>query len=130
MTRPAIIEQLLDRAIDARQNAYAPYSNYQVGAAVLGKNGEIYHGCNVENDSFRATVCAERVALYNAISEGARHFEIIAIATANAAPPCGICLQTMLELCREVTILITNLDKSRVRETSLSALLPCTQDVA
>ena len=97
MTREALIQHL----------AYAPYSGYQVGAALLGASGKLYSGCNIENASFGATNCAERTAFFKAISEGEREFKAIAIVgglhgeIAGFAAPCGICRQVMREFCGE-----------------------------
>jgi len=85
---------LVRHAIEARQRAYAPYSNYQVGAAVLTSDGNILIGCNVENASYPATICAERVALTAAVAQGYQDFVAIAVATQNGGTPCGICRQS------------------------------------
>lgn len=92
-------ERLIEAAKIARQKAYAPYSNYMVGAAVLAKSGKIYTGCNIENASYGLTICAERVALSAAIAAGEREFEAIAIAGGDGEPsmPCGACRQFMTE---------------------------------
>ncbi len=92
-----IAETLARRALEAREKAHAPYSNYRVGAALLARSGRIYTGCNVENASYGLTVCAERVAIFKAVSEGEKDFTAIAVATSNGAPPCGACLQVMAE---------------------------------
>ncbi|MBQ8177736.1 MAG: cytidine deaminase, partial [Clostridia bacterium] len=99
-------KKLIEEAVKAREMAYAPYSNYMVGAALLATSGKIYHGCNVENAAYTPTNCAERTAFFKAISEGVRSFEAIAIvggkAGAELSPsitPCGICRQVMVEFC-------------------------------
>ena len=99
-------EQLVEQALEARRLAYAPYSHFKVGAALLGKNGIIYKGCNVENASYPATNCAERTAFFRAVAEGQKEFEAIAIVggmeSANElefCAPCGICRQVMREFC-------------------------------
>lgn len=98
-------KKIMDMALICRRRAYAPYSNFKVGAALLTKSGKIYTGCNVENSSYGATICAERVAVTKAISEGERDFVAIAIVggreneTDLLAPPCGICLQFLREFC-------------------------------
>ena len=97
-------EILIKKAMEARQNAYAPYSSFRVGAALLCKDGEIYTGCNVENASYGGTVCAERVAITKAVSEGKREFTAICIVgganeISNYCYPCGICRQFLSELC-------------------------------
>ena len=98
--------QLLEKAIKARENAYAPYSHYMVGAALLTKGGKVYTGCNVENASYSPTNCAERTAFFKAISEGEREFEAIAIVAGKEGEslsenctPCGVCRQVMVEFC-------------------------------
>lgn len=98
--------QLLEKAIKARENAYAPYSHYMVGAALLTKGGKVYTGCNVENASYSPTNCAERTAFFKAISEGERDFEAIAIVAGKEGEslsenctPCGVCRQVMVEFC-------------------------------
>lgn len=99
-------QELISKALEAREKAYAPYSKFKVGAALLGKNGVVYTGCNVENASYPATNCAERTAIFKAVSEGQLEFEMIAIVggAADAAeldfcPPCGVCRQVMREFC-------------------------------
>ena len=90
---------LVAAAIGQRKNAYAPYSNFQVGAAVLGGSGKVYLGCNVENASYGLTVCAERVAIFKALSEGEREIRAVVVCAGESepAPPCGACLQVMAE---------------------------------
>jgi cytidine deaminase len=90
-------KELVQRALHARALAYAPYSQYPVGAALLGKSGRIYTGCNVENSSYGLTVCAERVAIYKAVSEGETEFDAIAVVTSNGGTPCGACRQVLFE---------------------------------
>mgnify|MGYP003341997559 CR=1 FL=1 len=92
-----LVQELIRHAQEAREHAYAPYSKYLVGAALLDADGRIWTGCNVENASFGATVCAERVALFKMVSAGVRAVEHIAVVTEDGAPPCGICLQTLQE---------------------------------
>lgn len=99
--------QLIEAALEARKKAYAPYSNFSVGAAIVTKSGHIYTGCNIENSSYGATNCAERTAIFKAVSEGERNFEAIAICGGmkdddipkGYAYPCGICRQVMREFC-------------------------------
>jgi cytidine deaminase len=107
----------------ARERAYAPYSGYKVGAALLGKDGTVYTGCNVENAAYPSTICAERVAVTKAISEGEREFVAIAIATSNAGSPCGTCRQVMFEFAPEMAVLLVD-DTSIAAEYRLSDLLP------
>lgn len=105
MINERVAIQLLERAKAARLIAYAPYSNYHVGAALLAKNGKTYIGCNVENASFGVTNCAERTALFSAICDGEREFEAIAVAGGisdtldESILPCGICCQALSEFC-------------------------------
>ena len=89
--------ELIEAAKAARTNAYAPYSVYRVGAAVLGSDGQVYTGCNVENVSYGLTVCAERTAVVKMVSEGCREVRAVAVATKDGGTPCGQCLQTLLE---------------------------------
>src|SRR4051794_33319409 len=91
------LNRLLRRALQVRERAYAPYSGYQVGAAIMSATGKIYTGCNVENASYGLTVCAERNAIFKAISEGEREFVAIAVVTANGGSPCGACRQVIFE---------------------------------
>lgn len=100
------IQELISRALEARKNAYAPYSDFRVGAALLSDSGEIYTGCNIENSAYTPTNCAERTAFFKAVSEGVRSFRAICIAGGpgerepeKPCPPCGVCRQVMLEFC-------------------------------
>lgn len=105
--------------------AYAPYSHYQVGAALLTANGEIFAGCNVENASFGMTQCAERIAIGKAISEGVRDFVAIAVITEDGGTPCGACRQIIHEFAtaRDITVVVADA-RGRYRVTSSDALLP------
>ena len=114
---------LVRHAIDARQLAYAPYSHYQVGAALLTSDGTIIIGCNVENASYPATICAERVAMTAAIAQGQRDFVAIAVATQNGGTPCGICRQVMAELAPAMTVYITDA-AGNFHTTTVAELLP------
>src|SRR5687768_8042451 len=107
MAAATVVDQTLlaQAARSARQRAYAPYSHYQVGAALLASDGSIFTGCNVENAAYPATICAERVAVTKAVSEGQTNFTAIAIATVNAGSPCGICRQVMFEFAPDLTVL-------------------------
>ncbi|WP_334293401.1 cytidine deaminase [Lachnoclostridium sp. An76] len=100
------IQELISRALEARKNAYAPYSDFRVGAALLSDSGGIYTGCNIENSAYTPTNCAERTAFFKAVSEGVRSFRAICIAGGpgerepeKPCPPCGVCRQVMLEFC-------------------------------
>ena len=118
-------EKLIEAAKEARERAFAPYSNFKVGAALLGKDGEIFTGCNVENASYGLTMCAERVAIFKAISEGANDFERIVVVadTENLTPPCGSCRQIIWEFCGDVPVTLANL-KGDVETFQMSELLP------
>jgi cytidine deaminase len=120
---PDILDRLVGAAIAARKTSYSPYSGYKVGAALLAKSGQIYQGCNVENAAYSPSVCAERTAIFKAVTDGERKFEAIAIATENAGTPCGICRQVMREFAPEMTVIITDLD-GNATVYSLPDLLP------
>ncbi|MGN0153729.1 MAG: cytidine deaminase [Lachnospiraceae bacterium] len=117
-------EQLVQKAKDASMHAYAPYSDFCVGAALLAENGQVYTGCNIENASYGATNCAERTAIFKAVSEGVRKFVKIAVVAkdGSTAYPCGICLQVMQEFMPEGEILLEK-DETIVTYT-LKDLLP------
>lgn len=114
---------LVQAALAVRQRAYAPYSNYWVGSAVLTHDGTVIVGCNVENASYPATICAERVALTAAVAQGHRDFTAIAVATLNGGTPCGICRQVMAELGPTMTVYISDA-AGNFRTTTVDALLP------
>jgi len=116
-------ESLVQHAIAARQRAYAPYSNYFVGAAVLCADGTVVCGCNVENAAYPSTICAERVALTSAVAQGQRDFVAIAVATRDGGTPCGTCRQVMSELGLEMTVYITD-EKGNFWTTTVRDLLP------
>lgn len=117
------MQKLLNEALQARKKAYAPYSGFFVGAAVQTKNGNIYTGCNIENASYGATVCAERVAIFQAIAQGETELEKIAVAEAgDITPPCGLCLQVMREFGIKTVYLINTANKWR--SYTLTELLP------
>ena len=116
-------EQLVQHALEARRRAYAPYSNYFVGAAVLAEDGAVFPGCNVENAAYPSTICAERVALTSAIANGSRRFTAIAVATSNGGTPCGACRQVMAELGLDMTVYISD-EHGNFRTTSVRELLP------
>ncbi len=117
-------EKLIESAFEARRWAYAPYSGYAVGAALLTASGRIYDGVNVENASYPNTICAERVAVFKAISEGEREFVAIAVVTSNAGAPCGACRQVLSEFGLETIVLIADEQRQVVAETSVRELLP------
>lgn len=116
---------LLDTAIAYRKMAYSPYSNYAVGAAVLAEDGLIYGGNNIENSAYPSGLCAERVAIFKAISEGNRKIEAIAIVTANAGSPCGACRQVMREFAKLDMPVILGNDKGEIHfESTMDGILP------
>jgi cytidine deaminase len=117
-------DQLIGAARSARENAHAPFSKFRVGAAVLAKSGRIFSGCNVENASYGLTICAERVAILKALSEGEREFDAIAVVTDAGAltPPCGACRQIIWEFCGDVPVILANLQGKIERERSLNLL--------
>ena len=117
-------KKLFRMAVKASENAYAPFSNFHVGAALLAKDGKIYTGVNVENSSFGGTICAERTAMVKAISEGCREFEAIAIAgNGGTSWPCGICRQFMYEFCPELRV-ISGDSENELKVYTLKELLP------
>jgi cytidine deaminase len=117
-------EQLIQRALLARRWSYSPYSNYAVGAALLTLSGKIYDGVNVENAAFPSTICAERVAVFKAVSEGEREFTAIAVVTQNGGSPCGGCRQVLAEFGLDILILIANEEGKQTGEYWLKDLLP------
>ena len=121
------MDLLLDKAQEARDHSYAPYSKYNVGAALMTADGQIYQGCNIENAGFTPTVCAERTAFFKAVYDGHRAFRAIAvIATGEELGfPCGVCRQVMAEFCdRDVIIITANKDRSKVDVSPFETLLP------
>jgi len=116
-------QQLVVLAQEARQAAYAPYSHYSVGAALLTTSGQVFTGCNVENAVYPLCLCAERTAVVKAVSEGQREFSTIAIATRNGGSPCGACRQVLREFAPHLRILLAD-DAGRVRPFTLDQLLP------
>jgi cytidine deaminase len=115
---------LLELAAQARELAYAPYSNYLVGAAVVAKSGKIYTGCNIENASYGLTVCAERNAIFKGVTEGEREFVALAVVTSNGGSPCGACRQVAFEFMRpDSTVYLADEQLKNVREFSLGELL-------
>jgi len=118
-------DELIARATAARDNAVAPYSNFKVGCAIETADGRIFTGCNIENATYGLTVCAERVALWKALSEGVRHFKQLAIVSAAATPttPCGACRQLLWEYCGDLPIISQTLD-GKSRTFQMAELLP------
>jgi cytidine deaminase len=112
-------------ALETRERAHAPFSRFQVGAAIEAEDGTVYGGCNVENSSYGLTMCAERSALYHAVARGARRFRRVAVvaATAGLTPPCGACRQVLWDLCGDIEVILFNLAGER-ESFRLSELLP------
>ena len=127
-------KELMELAIKARENAYSPYSNFCVGAALLAKSGKVYLGCNIENASFSPTSCAERTAFFTAVAAGEREFEAIAVCGGKrgekrgACTPCGVCRQVMSEFCDKNFKIILE-DDGTLTAHSLGELLPLAFDL-
>jgi cytidine deaminase len=117
-------QMLIRSAQEARQWAYAPYSGYAVGAALLTASGRVYDGVNVENAAYPTGICAERVAVFKAVSEGEREFVAVAVVTSNGGSPCGSCRQVLAEFGLNVVVLIANAEGQLLREMTLAELLP------
>lgn len=117
-------EQLVAAAREARKWAYAPYSNYLVGAAVLTTSGRVYDGVNVENAAYPTTMCAERVAIFKAVSEGERDLQAIAVVTRNGGSPCGACRQVLSEFGLDTLVLIADEQGEIQAESTVRDLLP------
>ena len=119
------MEALLEAALAAREHAFAPFSKFRVGAAIEDADGRIHTGCNVENATYGLTVCAERVAVFKAISEGVRKFRRVAVAadTDDLTPPCGACRQILWEFCGDVEIVLVN-PQGKTESYRLSELFP------
>ena len=118
-------DALITAARTAREHAHAPYSNFRVGAAVRAKSGRVFTGCNVENATYGLTLCAERVAIFKAISEGERGFDAVAVVadTDTLTPPCGACRQILWEFCGDAEVILANL-QGKIDRYRLSALFP------
>jgi len=117
-------ETLIQRALVARQWAYAPYSEYAVGAALLAESGNTYTGANIENAAYPVSICAERVAVFAAVHQGERNFRAIAVATENGGAPCGSCRQVLAEFGLETQVLIVDASGEVTKEMRLAELLP------
>lgn len=124
MLSPEERQRLLEAAREARERAYAPYSRYAVGAAILTASGKIYTGANVENAVYPLGLCAERVALFKAVSEGERAFRAIAVVTSNGGTPCGACRQALREFGTDWEVLVADAQGNIRLETTLATLLP------
>ena len=120
-----MIDHLVSAALNARQHAHTPFSKFKVGAAVEDDSGHVYTGCNVENATYGLTMCAERVAIFKAVSEGARRFVRVAVVadTEKLTPPCGACRQILWEFCGDVEIVLANLN-GKTETLRLSTLFP------
>ncbi|MGQ9009340.1 cytidine deaminase [Bacillus stercoris] len=119
-------QELITEALKARDMAYVPYSKFQVGAALLTKDGKVYRGCNIENAAYSMCNCAERTALFKAVSEGDTEFQMLAVAADTPGPvsPCGACRQVISELCtKDVVVVLTNL-QGQIKEMTVEELLP------
>ena len=118
-------DPLIESALQARENAHAPFSKFLVGAAVEDGNGRIFTGCNVENATYGLTMCAERVAVYKGVSEGSRRFRRVAVAadTETLTPPCGACRQILWEFCGDAEIILVNL-RYKTETFRLAELFP------
>ena len=117
-------QALIDLANTARLRAYAPYSNYAVGAALRTKTGRIFTGVNVENAAYPQTMCAERIAIFKAVSEGEKEFEVISVVTDNGGSPCGGCRQVLAEFGLDTIVLMADGQGKLVKETTVKELLP------
>lgn len=117
------LEKLLQQATEAREFSYSPYSNYKVGAALLTKTGKVYKGCNIESAAYTPSVCAERTAIFKAVSEGEREFSAIAVVTSNGGAPCGVCRQVMREFAPSLTVVMGD-TAGHYEVLSLADLLP------
>ncbi len=116
--------QLIQKASEARRYAYAPYSNYLVGAALLTTSGRVFTGCNVESAAYPTSMCAERVAVFKAVSEGERQFVAVAVVTSNGGTPCGACRQVLAEFGLQTLVLIADTSGTLKQEATLADLLP------
>lgn len=117
-------EKLIRKAQEVRRNAYAPYSGYQVGAALMTKRGNIYIGANVENAAYPVAMCAERAAVFSAVAAGEREFDILVVATRNGGAPCGSCRQVLSEFGSDTRVLTVDEDGNLKQETTVRELLP------
>jgi len=115
---------LIEKALEVRQNAYAPYSNYQVGAALLTASGKVFTGANVENAAYPDSMCAERAAIFSAVSAGEKDFTAIVVATRNGGTPCGSCRQVLSEFGLDIEVLLVDEDGHLIDQNSVRDLLP------
>ena len=117
-------QSLIDLANTARQRAYVPYSNYPVGSSLRTRTGQIFTGVNVENAAYPQTMCAERIAIFKAVSEGETDFEVITVVTDNGGSPCGGCRQVMAEFGLDTVVILANGKGMIIEETTVGGLLP------
>lgn len=117
-------KQLIELANNVRRWSYSPYSHYAVGAALLTQSGKIYDGVNIENSAYPTTICAERVAVFKAVSEGERHFEAIAVVTANGGSPCGSCRQVLAEFGLDTVVIVADEQGNVTMEMTVGEMLP------
>jgi cytidine deaminase len=115
---------LIDMAQEARRRAYAPYSNFPVGAVLRTRSGRIFTGCNVENAAYPASMCAERTAIFKAVSEGEKEFDVMVVVSSGGGTPCGGCRQVMAEFGLDTIVLVADAEGRLVLETTVSGLLP------
>jgi cytidine deaminase len=122
------LQSAISQAVKIRNNAHAPFSKFKVGAVVVAKNGEIFQGVNVENSSFGATVCAERIALFNAVTQGKKDIEaviIVSVLNGKAAFPCGMCRQVLSDFNPEMRVILVNAETLKIeRDVTLSQIFP------
>jgi len=116
--------ELIEAALGVRRWAYAPYSKYLVGAALLTSSGRVYDGVNIENAAFPLTICAERVAVFKAVSQGERQFAAIAVVSDMGGAPCGSCRQVLSEFAPQLPVILVDREGRVTRETTVSELLP------
>lgn len=121
---PKLLRELVDMAMEGQKNSYAPYSHYYVGAAVLTKSGKIYSGCNIENASYGVANCAERTAVFKAVSEGEKELEAIVIVTRDGGMSCGACRQVLNEFNPNMKVITVDETRKVCLETTVSELLP------
>lgn len=127
MANVSVEQRVVRAALEARERAYAPYSKFLVGAALVTPSGELFTGCNVENASYGLTVCAERTAVFSAVSAGQKEFALLAVATAGGYAPCGACRQVLAEFAPRLEILLVDSDDpARITRHNLAELLPHT----
>jgi cytidine deaminase len=117
-------KKLIEKALETRHRAYAPYSNYNVGAALLTTSGKIYQGVNVENAAYPTSMCAERVAVFNAVTDGELQFVAIAVATSNGGTPCGACRQVLSEFGLDIIVIVVDGDGNIIQEAPVKHFLP------